>query len=175
MSKYAQNQGYIWESQFQKSFEDSFINGFIYKLVDTHSLQGAKNAASNSGKSDVWNKIIIPKVVSDFVCINDGQHIFVECKSTMNKTSFALGNIKPHQTQFAIDIESAGGKYYFAIRKQESRNNECFLLTVNDIIRLKTANGGRKSIRWEQLRDDEFVKRPPLLKGSKFGLGMLFD
>ena len=169
-----QQRGYEFEEKFKESFKQSFPNGFIYKLIDTHSLEGAKRAASNTTRG-AWNKIIIPKVPSDYICINNGETIWVECKSTMNKTSLPLTNIKPHQLQFASKIEEAGGRYYFAIRHQIPRASECFLITLNDIIRLKTENGGRKSIRWEQLREDPFVKRPPLLKGSKFGIGCLFD
>jgi len=175
MGKQAQKYGFQWESIFQKSFKSSFEDGFIYKILDTNALEGAKKAASKTSGSSVWNKIIVPKTPSDFICIANGRTLFVECKNTVNKTSFPLANIKESQFQFALEIENAGGKYLFAIRRHEPRKHECFLLTVNDIIRLKIANGDRKSIRWEQLRDDEFVKRPPLLKGSKFGLGMLFD
>ena len=169
-----QQRGYEFEEKFKESFKQSFPNGFIYKLIDTHSLEGAKRAASNTTRG-AWNKIIIPKVPSDYICINNGETIWVECKSTMNKTSLPLTNIKIHQLEFAAKIEEAGGRYYFAIRHQVPRNSECFLITLNDIIRLKTANGGHKSIRWEQLREDPFVKRPPLLKGSKFGIGCLFN
>ena len=129
----------------------------------------------NNSKNTSWNNIIIPKVASDFICIDNGQTMFVECKSTVNKTSFPVSNIKPHQLEFASKIEEAGGMYSFIIRHQVPRNSECFIVTLNDIIRLKTANGGRKSIRWEQFKEDPFVKKPPLLKGGKFGIGCLFQ
>lgn len=169
-----QQRGYEFEEKFKESFKQSFPSGFIYKLIDTHSLEGAKRAASNTTRG-AWDKIIIPRVPSDYICINDGETMWVECKNTVNKTSFPLGNIKAHQLEFAAKIEESGGRYYFAIRHQIPRASECFLITLNDIIRLKTANDGRKSIRWEQLREDPFVKRPPLLKGSKFGIACLFD
>jgi len=132
-----QQRGYDFEDKFKKSFDDSFPAGFIYKLVDTHSLQGAKRAATNTSKNNAWNNIIIPKVVSDFICIYNGQTMFVECKSTVNKTSLPLGNIKAHQLEFAAKIEEAGGRYYFAIRHQVPRNSECFLITLNE--KLQTA------------------------------------
>jgi len=163
----------LGERLFQKSFEKSFPEGFIYKLIDTHSLEGAKRMAEKFSPGS-WGKIIIPRVPGDYICIEDGKHLVVECKNTMNKSSFPLGNIKSHQFDFVMKIEAAGGKYYFAIRKQEARKNECFLVTVNDIIRLKTANGGRQSIKWEQFRNDKNVKKPPSIKGSLFDMECLF-
>ena len=170
----ARDSGYKWEENFQRSFKNAFPEGFIYKLIDTHSLEGAKKAASAGGNAN-WNKVIVPRVPSDYICINDGQTMWVECKNTVNPTSFPLGNVKDHQFEFAAHIEAAGGRYYFAIRRQEARNNECFLLTLNDIVRLKKANDNRKSIKWEQLREDPYVKRPPWIKGAKFDMSCLFE
>jgi recombination protein U len=173
MGKQAQKKGYDWEKTFKKSFDKAFPNGFIYKLIDTHSIEGVTQAAKKQNAA--WGKMTVPKVPSDYICLNDGETIWVECKNTMNQTSFPLGNIKEHQFQFAADIEAAGGKYYFAIRRHEPRNHECFLLTLNDIIRLKKANDNRKSIKWEQMHEDPDIKKPPWMVGAKFDMKCLFD
>jgi recombination protein U len=174
LAKTPRQSGYSWEKLFKESFDECFPDGFIYKLIDTHSLEGAKKSASAAGNQN-WSKIIVPKVPSDWICIVDGVTIFVECKNTMNQSSFPLSNIKSHQFEFAAKIEAAGGKYFFAIRRQEPRNNECFLLTLNDFIRLGTKSGGRKSIKWELIRDDEWIIKCPQIKGSKFAIQALFD
>lgn len=165
--------GYKFESMFQKSFKQLYPDGFIYKLIDTHSIEGITKAAKKQNKA--WGSMVVPKVPADYICIYDGITIFVECKSTVNKTSFPLRNIKDHQLEFASNIEMAGGFYTFMLRKQEKRNDEYFMLTLNDIIRLKQANNNSKSIKWEQLREDPHVKRPPRIKGSKFDLECMFD
>lgn len=170
MGKAAQDRGYQFEDTFQKSFKAAFPEGFIYKLIDTHSLEGAKRAAG-----DQWGNFIVPKVVSDFICLNSGEHIFVECKNTMNKTSFPLGNIKDHQFQFAIDVENAGGRYLFAIRRWEARKHECFLVSVNDIINMKQQSQYEKSIKWDIFRDNNDIKKPGLIKGSMFDISNMFD
>jgi len=169
-----QQSGYDFEKVFKKSFKNCFEHGFIYKLIDTHSLEGAKKAAYGTMKGK-WDKIIIPPVPSDFICINNGETMWVEAKNTINPTSFPMGNVKDHQLEFASKIEMAGGRYKFVIRHQIPRHSECFLLTLNDIIRLKKANQNRNSIKWEQLRTDPHVQRPALLKGSRFDVSMLFD
>ena len=165
--------GYKFESMFKKSFKQCYPDGFIYKLIDTHSIEGITKAAKKQNKA--WGSMVVPKVVSDFICIHNGITMFVECKSTQNKTSFPLRNVKDHQFEFASEVELAGGLYVFMIRRQESKNDEYFIITLNDIIRLKKANNNNKSIKWEQLREDPYIKRPPRMKGAKFDLKCLFD
>jgi recombination protein U len=169
----ARQGGYKWERVFQKSFDKCFPEGFIYKLIDTHSLEGITKAAMKQNKA--WGKMVVPRVPADYICIHKGQTIWAECKNTVNKTSFPLRNIKDHQIEFATLIENAGGRYYFAIRREIPRNHQCYLITVDDIIRLKKENQNRKSIKWEQLENDPHVKKPPFMKGAKFDISCMFD
>ena len=163
--------GYKFESITQKSIEETYPGAFVYKLIDTHSIEGLLTMLKKNHIQ--YQNFLVPKVPADFIAVFGGHTVWVECKNTVNRTSFPLGNIKKHQLEFATLIEENGGKYYFAIRRQEARNNEAFLITVNDIIRL-TQKSGRKSLNWTDVRKDEYIIKLPQVKGSKFDMRGLF-
>jgi recombination protein U len=162
--------GYKWEDAFKKSVLKSYPDAFIYKLIDTHSIEGLLNELKK--KHLQYENFLIPKVPADFVIIVDGQTYFIECKSTVSQTSFPLRNIKDHQFEFAANIELAGGTYWFCIRREEKSAHECFLINLNTIIKLK---GDKKSITWEDMRDCPDVIKPPRInKSTRFNFAGIF-
>ncbi len=166
-----QNAGYRWEETFKKSVLESFPGAFIYKLIDTHSIEGLLTKLKKNHIQ--YKDFLIPKVPADYICVWGAQTVWVECKNTINDSYFPLANIKKHQLEFASLIEENGGKYYFAIRRQEARNNEVFLVTLNDIIRI-TQKSGRKSLQWSELRRDKQIIKCDQVKGSKYDVRGLF-
>jgi recombination protein U len=170
-SKKSTRGGYKWEDTLKKSILETYPDAFIYKLIDTHSIEGLLTKLKKNHIQ--YKDFLIPKVPADFIAVCGGQTVWIEAKNTVNDRYFPLGNIKQHQLEFASLIEGAGGKYFFAIRRQEPRNNEVFLLTLNDIIRI-TQKSGRKSLLWPELRKDQFILKCPQVKGSKYDMRGLF-
>lgn len=163
--------GYRWETILRQSVENTYPGVFLYKLIDTHSIEGLLNKLKKNHIQ--YQEFLVPKVPADYICVWGGNTVWVECKNTTNNRYFPLANIKPHQLEFASLIEENGGTYYFAIRRMEPRNSEVFLVTLNDIIRI-TQRSGRKSILWDDLRKDKRVKKCPQVKGSKYDMRGLF-
>ncbi len=170
-SKRSTRGGYKWEDTLKKSIVETYPGAFIYKLIDTHSIEGLLTKLKKNHIQ--YQDFLIPKVPADFITVWGGQTVWVEAKNTVNDRYFPLANIKQHQLEFASLIEENGGKYYFAIRRQEARNNEVFLVTLNDIISI-TQSSGRKSLQWTELRKNENVIKCPQVKGSKYDMRGLF-
>ena len=123
--------GYQFESTFKKSVQVFLPNAFIYKIMDTHSIEGLLTKLKKTNTQ--YSNFLIPRVPADFIVVNEGNTLWVECKSTSNLESFPLRNIKSHQIEFALDIDGAGGEYIFAFQRNEARNKRVFLLSINTL------------------------------------------
>lgn len=168
-----QRSGYDWERKFQKSVKEFFPDAFIYKIIDTHSIEGLLSKLKKTHTQ--YENFLIPKVPADFIIIHLGRTVWVECKNTTNLTSFPLRNIKPHQIEYGIDIEGAGGEYLFAIQRDESRNKRAFLLSINTLIDIQLKLGKVKSIKWEVFEDHKEVIELPREKGSIYNVEELMN
>ena len=165
--------GYDFENQFRKSVKEFLPDAFIYKLIDTHSIEGLLSKLKKTHTQ--YQEFYLPKVPADFILINKGQTLWVECKSTSNLGSFPLRNIKPHQIEFGLNIDGAGGEYVFALQRDEPRNKRAFLLSVNTLVDISMKLGKTKSIKWEVLEKHPRVIEMTREKGSIFNVEELFD
>jgi len=165
--------GYKWEDTFKKSVKSFLPDAFIYKLIDTHSIEGLLRKLKKTNTE--YENFLIPKVPADFIVIHEGQTLWVECKSTSNLESFPLRNIKPHQIEFGLDIDGAGGEYVFALQRDEPRNKRAFLLSVNTLVDISMKLGKSKSIKWEVLEKHPRVIEMAREKGSIFNVEELFS
>ena len=159
--------GYNFENIFRRSFIQAFPDGYIYKIPDMHSISGQLSEIHKYHSN--YTGYAVPKSPADFICVIGGRTVWVECKSTRNLTSFPLRNIKDHQIETGLEIDAAGGIFYFAIRRDEPYKSRMWLVPVNELIKVqqelaKTA----KSIKWHLLeRHGIECKR---IKNSMFDL-----
>ena len=165
--------GYEWESRFKKSVGSFLPDAFIYKLIDTHSIEGLLRKLKKTETQ--YENFLIPKVPADFIIISEGRTLWVECKNTKNLDFFPLRNIKSHQIKFGLDIDGAGGEYIFAIQRDEPRNKRAFLLSVNTLVDISMKLGKSKNIKWEVLESHPRVIEMTREKGSLFNTEELFD
>lgn len=163
--------GYKWEDIFRKSFENTFPDGFIHKLMDTHSIEGTLKKIRMENPQ--YAKMVIPKVPADYIVVLDGETIFVECK-TSKMGEFPKTNIKEHQFEFATDIENAGGKYIFVIRRHEPRNSEVFVVSGGELMNMFIREG-RGKLSWESFRNNPKVVKAPSVPGSKYDMGDILE
>lgn len=163
--------GYRWEDKFCKSIEDTFPDVFIHKLMDTHALEGALKRVRRDNPQ--YTKLVVPKVPADYIMVLDGETIFVECKSS-KQGEFPKANVKNHQFAFATDIENAGGKYLFAIRRHVPRKSEVFILTGGELMNMFIREG-RGKLPWKAFRENPRVVKPSAVKGSKYDMGEILE
>lgn len=143
--------GYDWESSFKENLERSYPDAFVYKIIDTHSIEGLLRELKK--RHIQYKNFLVPKVPSDFITVIDGTTHWIECKNTMNKTSFPFGNISDHQLQFGAQIEAAGGFYSFAIRKYEKKNHSAYIIPCAVMLKMKYELLPVKSIKWGILEE----------------------
>lgn len=88
---------------------------------------------------------------TDYNGLYKGQYIDFEAKETMNKTSFPLSNIHPHQIEHLIEVSKHGGMSFLLIFFKAK--DEIYLLETKYIeeffIRSRV---GRKSISYQELQ-----------------------
>ena len=150
------NRGYGFEYQISwalKHLSEKY-DIFYQKLVDTTNLSGTFCPVCKK-----WNKsnLIIPKSIADFIVMSDGITIFIETKTTYNKTSFPLANIKDHQRNWGLQIDSFKGHlYYFLIHFKYNKFVYAIRATKLEDIVIKLK---RKSVPVKVFNDDSrFIK-----------------
>jgi len=162
--------GYVWESTFKKSVQTYLPEAFIFKIIDTHSIEGLLSILRKSHTQ--YENYMIPKVPSDFIIVWNGKTMWVECKNTHNKTSFPLSNIKKHQLEFGKAIVRAGGEYFLAIQRDKPYHKRAFLIDLETFLKmeLRAIKEKRKSIKWELFELESGVKEMRLLKNSLYNI-----
>jgi len=162
--------GYEWEHSFRLSIIRCLPGAFIYKIIDTHSIEGLLSKLKESHQQ--YNKFLVPKVPADFIIIHYGRTMWIECKNTTNLTSFPLSNIAKHQLEFGVQIASAGGEYFFAIQRDEPYKKRAFLIDINTFLEIKSKvnREGKKSIKWLIFENHPNVKELELMRGSIYDL-----
>jgi len=169
MSK--QRKGYIWESTFKDSVRKCYPDSFIFKIMDTHSIEGLLTILRKNNTQ--YNQFMIPRVPADFIVVlHKDRTIWVECKNTTNLTSFPLGNIKKHQLEFGRAIVSAGGEYFLAIQRDKPYHKRAFLIDLDTFLKMeaKAKKEKRKSIKWRLFEIEDGVKEMKLMMGSLYNV-----
>ncbi|MBY0077928.1 Holliday junction resolvase RecU [Priestia aryabhattai] len=109
------------------------------------------------------NKIIGYKKAKgfvDFFGISNGRALAFEAKTTKNRTSFPLQNIKAHQMETLKKWRDQGAHSFFLI--QFEKHFEVYLLTIDQASQWWTHSlaGGRKSIPYEWFRVNCDIVKP---------------
>jgi len=164
MAGRAARRGYVWEDRFRDNLLRDYPDAFVYKIMDTHSIEGLLGKLKAAHMQ--YKNFLVPKVPGDFITVIDGKTRWIECKSTANKTSFPFGNISPHQLQFASDIEGAGGEYIFAIRRDEKQNQQAWLVSATEMFKMINDSSPRKSIKWPIFETYDIIKLKNRVKGT---------
>lgn len=90
----------------------------------------------------------------DYVGICNGKSISIEAKTTANKTSFPLNNIKDTQFEYFLDYEIMGGLGYYIIEFREHK--EIYFVESSKIENFKN-NNERKSIPYQWFCDNAIL------------------
>lgn len=165
--------GYHWENKFSQSVKEFLPDAFIYKIIDTHSIEGLLAKLKKTHQQ--YEEFLIPKVPADYIIIHEGHTVWVECKNTTDLKSFPMRNIKPHQIKFGLEIDGAGGEYLFAIQRDEPRNKRAFLLSINTLVDIQINLGKKKTIEWRVFEEHPKVIELMREKGSIFNVEGLMN
>lgn len=138
--------GAKFENRLTKQFEKYRKEGraYIFKVpVEWVIIRNGKNikSAFPRNKSDCLDYIgILP----------GGKSIVFEAKTTANKTSFPLSNIKNYQYDLIKEISQYANSVFFIIEFREL--NEIYLVSGEEIKRFKE-NNERKSIPYKEFKN----------------------
>lgn len=139
MSRFAS--GKAFEQEIAQTLSN-IPNCFHYKFPDTHYYRAFRPEA------------IIPQVPSDFIVAHNGKSVYLECKSSRNKTSYNFDYIPQKQIDVACKISSCGVEYYFLICNRSKRNHHYLLvftpLQISEINNYLT-NINKRSMKWSEL------------------------
>ena len=91
---------------------------------------------------------------TDYNGIYKGYYIDFEAKETINKTSFSLNNIQPHQIKHLENIERHNGIAFLIVRF--TKLNETYLLLIKDLLNFLNTND-RKSIPVSFFKEHGFL------------------
>jgi recombination protein U len=100
------------------------------------------------------------KSTVDFGGTASNLSIWFDVKATTNKTSFPLGNIHKHQTEYLQKVAKQGGKAFILIHSRESKKT--WLLWIDQLLDFMEQNT-RKSIPFEWL--ETYCEEVPRGKG----------
>ena len=137
--------GKNFEMEVRKSLKDT--NCFWFRIQDTNDV------------SRFVKKAISEKQPGDFMVVKKGTAVLIECKTSRGATSYRLfygktRTIPPHQVEAAKQIEKHGGKAFFLIRKDATRNKEVWALTWRQIYKMYSHGKKRKSIKWQWVKEN---------------------
>ena len=100
---------------------------------------------------------------TDYNGIYKGYYIDFEAKETINKTSFSLNNIHPHQIKHLENIERHNGIAFLIVRF--TKLNETYLLLIKDLLNFLNTND-RKSIPVSYFKEHGFLLKDNYRKFS---------
>ena len=138
--------GAKFENRLTKQFEKSRKEGkaYIFKIPNEFVVlrKGAKIVSA------------FPKKQSpclDYIGIlPNGKAIVFEAKTTANKTSFPLSNIKDYQYDLIDEIQNYANNVFFIIEFREL--NEIYLVSGEEVEKFKE-NNERKSIPYKEFKN----------------------
>lgn len=163
--------GYKFESEIGASLEalqDYGIELYYRKLVDTSLFD--IHLFCNHCHQKVKHNLVIPKSICDYIIVTDSGAHFIECKSSKNQTSFPYANIKPHQLEYGLKINSYDHTTYsYLINDRRHRGHyRCHLLSADDLDDLMGHTDPRVSAKWEEV--EHYSLNIPRLEFSQWDL-----
>lgn len=136
----------IWkdaEEEFVSFFASEGKRAHVQRLTDTAFVRGSTGNA----------RAMKDAQPSDFIVTWKAFTFYSEVKSTQNEPSFPFSMIKKNQWVAARCVTTAGGSYYFWLRREAT--NQWYIVPANVFIDHTT-----KSMRWDDLesyRKDNFI------------------
>ena len=103
------------------------------------------------GKSIKTTGFLKSKSTLDYVGLYKGKYLDFDAKSTLNKTSFPLGNISEHQIKHIVNVINHGGIAFLII----GMNNAIYFFKGEDLIDFIN-NHDRKSIPYDYIKENAF-------------------
>ena len=155
--------GKNFEMEVRRSLKEA--NCFWFRIQDTNDV------------SRFVKKAIAEKQPGDFMSVFKGTPVLIECKTSRRHTAFPLfygktRSIPIHQVEAAQNIERHGGRAYFLIRKDVSRNKEAWAVTWKQVYKMYKTKS--KSRAWEWFEENaiglERLKNP-----VRWDIKKLFD
>lgn len=138
MKTQKKNTGKDSEDIFEEALNKNYgKNAFLHRLTDTAE-------ASRGGKI----KVKIRETPSDFILTLDGIMLYLEVKSSSNKTSFPFANFTTGQIRAMRRQAAAGGTY--AVYIHNKLTDGWFSISGREVINL--LDQGVKSIKWTELK-----------------------
>lgn len=120
--------------------------GVIQKIPTPFKIERAYNHSTK--KNEVVSAYPEKKSTVDFGGTAQGKSIWFDAKTTKNRASFPLANIKDHQIEYLRQVDLNGGKAFLLIYSQVK--NKTWLLWIQDLL-LFIEKGERKSLLFEWL------------------------
>jgi recombination protein U len=135
--------GKQFESEIRRSLKDT--NCFWFRIQDTNDVARFLPAQA-----------VAEKQPGDFMSVYQGIAVLIECKTSKRQTSFPLfynktRAIPEHQVEAAKRIEQNGGRAFFLIRQDQSRNKKVYAMTWRQIHNLYKTK--RKSVKWDNIKE----------------------
>ncbi len=130
--------------QAEHDFEDSFDRygkqAWCFRLSDTAAA-----------KAIAGNKAFTVAQPSDYIVVVNGQVIFAEVKSTVDKTTFHFSNLRKTQVAASRRITAAGGTYLFFVKSEELEQWYAIPAAV-----VHTTLREKKSMTWLELEPYQY-------------------
>lgn len=157
MGHYARNQGEILENMIEGTNEMYKRKGWA--VVDKVPTPWSVKYDKYKGKA--ISAYPQEKSTVDFVGISHGRGIAFDAKSTTNKTSFPMKNIKPHQVEYLKQFQDQGGIAFMII--DFSKLSEMYFVPIDQLAIWwddMIENDGRKSIPYDWFKFNCPIIRP---------------
>src|SRR6266487_3759302 len=111
---------------------------WVHRIPDTNLFKGyglcANCEAKLTGPKQFHGNMMTQKQPSDWLAVRNGKAYFIECKSTTNPISYNMKWIAEHQITDGLEIEKAGGTYYFVLCRRKPRDMDAWVLLPSDVI-----------------------------------------
>jgi penicillin-binding protein-related factor A (putative recombinase) len=129
-------------SKSLKHVEESMKRFMWFKIPDTKTLRYHPGGYSNN--------LILEKVPCDFIALNSGRMVMLECKSSRSPASYSLSYIRPHQLEYLIRAGDCGGRGWFLINSRKGRGS-IRAYAVHPFLIQRWMDWGLKSVKWSTL------------------------
>jgi penicillin-binding protein-related factor A (putative recombinase) len=144
----------LFESETGRSLR-AIPGVYVHKFPDTHAFRGFGYCPNCEAKlkSKFPQEIILQKQPSDWLAVRNGKAYFIECKSTRNTVSYNITWIAEHQISDALEIEKAGGIYYFVLCRRKPLDMDAWVLLPKDILDIKKNMTTKAAVRWHVIEE----------------------
>ena len=144
------NRGLELEKMIDETNKYYLINDIavIYKKPTPIAIQKTEYA----GKTVKTTGFLKSKSTLDYVGLYKGRYLDFDAKSTLNQTSFPLGNISSHQIKHIKDIFNHGGISFLIIEM----NGSFYFFKGEDLTHF-IDNHERKSIPYDYIKEKAYL------------------